>query len=358
MFFSFHDRDDRDLPPEPTDWPSVVAVVPARDEADVIATTIAGLLAQDYPGAFEICLVDDGSTDGTAPAAHAAANGDPRLTIVAAPPRPAGWTGKLWALAMGVGVAGEPDWLWLTDADIGHAPDTLRNLVTRTGRGDAQVDEQRVMVSTMARLHCTNLAERALIPAFVYFFAMLYPFGRVNRSGDTAAAAGGCVLIRRDILEQAGGIASIRGQIIDDCALARAIKPLGRIWLGLSTRSRSLRPYRFGDIRRMVARSAFAQLDYKWWKLAGTLAGMVLLFLGPVALAAFGHGAWRWAGVGIWFAMALSMTAIHLYYRVSMLWGLALPFIAAVYAGFTLDSAVQHARGRGGMWKGRAQAQP
>jgi len=213
------------------------------------------------------------------------------------------------------------------------------------------------MVSTMARLHCSGLAERALIPAFVYFFAMLYSFARVNGRGDTAAAAGGCVLVRRDILERAGGIESIRGQIIDDCALAKRIKPLGRIWLGLSTRSRSLRPYRFDDVRQMVARSAFAQLGYKWWKLAGTLVGMTLLYLGPVALAAFGHGAWRWAGVGIWLGMALSMTAINRYYRVSMLWGLALPFIAATYAGFTLDSAIQHARGRGGMWKGRAQAQ-
>ena len=161
-FSTFDDRDDRDVPPAPAEWPSVVAVVPARDEADVIAATVAGLLAQDYPGTFELRLVDDGSTDGTAAAARTAANGDPRLTILTAPPRPPGWTGKLWALAHGVDHAGSPDWLWLTDADIGHAPDTLRNLICRTGMGDG-----RIMVSTMARLHCTGLAERALIPAFV-----------------------------------------------------------------------------------------------------------------------------------------------------------------------------------------------
>ncbi len=347
------ERDDRDLPPAPTVWPKVVAVVPARDEADVIAKTIAGLLAQDYPGAFAVRLVDDDSSDGTAAAASAAASGDPRLTILTAPPRPPGWTGKLWALAHGIEHAGTPAWLWLTDADIGHAPDTLRNLVTRTGTGDG-----RVMVSTMARLHCSNLAERALIPAFVYFFAMLYPFSRVNGRGDSAAAAGGCVLVRREILAAAGGIASVRHEIIDDCALARRIKPHGRIWLGLSTRSASLRPYGFDDIRRMVARSAYAQLGYQWWKLAATVIGMVLLYLTPIALALFAHGSWRWVGTGVWGAMALSMVPINRYYRVSPLWGIALPIIAATYAGFTIDSAIQHWRGRGGMWKGRAQALP
>ena len=348
-FWRFADRDDRDVPPAPAAWPSVVAVVPARDEADVIAATVAGLLAQDYPGSFEVRLVDDGSTDGTAAAARTAANGDPRLTILTAPPRPPGWTGKLWALARGVDAAGAPDWLWLTDADIGHAPDTLRNLVCRTGDG-------RVMVSTMARLHCTGLAERALIPAFVYFFAMLYPFARVNGRGDTAAAAGGCILVRRNILQRAGGIARIAPEIIDDCALARRVKPYGRIWLGLSTRSRSLRPYAFDDIRRMVARSAYAQLGYSPWRLAGTLAGMALIYLTPVALALFGQGALQLAGLGVWLVMATSMVPILRYYRVSPLWGVALPFIAATYAGFTLDSAIQHWRGRGGMWKGRAQA--
>ena len=369
-FWLFRDRDDRDVPPEPTAWPTVVAVVPARDEADVIARTIAGLLAQDYPGYFRVRLVDDASSDGTATVAQTAAAGDPQLTILTTPPCPPGWTGKLWALAHGVASteAGAAEYLWLTDADIGHAPDTLRNLVTRA------VGEGRVLVSTMARLHCSSFAERALIPAFVYFFAMLFPFGRVNAPGRTAAAAGGCVLVRTDALAAAGGIASIRGEIIDDCALARRLKREGPIWLGLSTRSVSLRPYGFDDIRRMVARSAYAQLGYSPLLLAGTVLGMLVLFVGPLVFGAFSDLAGLF-GIASYLVMTGTMGPIVRYYlyrggpwsdafhqlsefNARQYYCSALPVIAIFYVAFTLDSAIQHWRGRGGMWKGRAQALP
>jgi hopene-associated glycosyltransferase HpnB len=270
--------------------------------------------------------------------------------ILTGSPRPAGWTGKLWALDRGIAAAGTPEFLWLTDADIGHAPDNLRRLVARA------TTDNRVMVTLMARLHCQSLAERLLIPAFVYFFAMLYPFARVNRPADPlAAAAGGCVLVRRETLAAAGGIAAIAHEIIDDCALARRIKPQGSLWLGLSDRAVSLRPYSFDDIRRMVARSAYAQLGYSPLRLAGTLAGLLLVYVAPPLLALSGvPGAWL--GRAAWALMVMTMFPILRCYRVNPLLGLALPLIALAYAGFTLDSAIQHWRGRGGMWKGRAQA--
>ncbi len=349
-FWRFADRDTGDLP-EPRHWPSVVAVIPARNEADVIARTIAGVLAQDYPGALRVILVDDQSDDGTAEIARTAAGGDERLRILTGSPRPPGWTGKLWAVEQGIAAAGTPDFLWLTDADIGHTPDNLRRLVARaTGR-------QLAMVTLMAKLHCTTPAERALIPAFVYFFAMLYPFARVNDPRDRmAAAAGGCVLVRREVLAAAGGIASIHAEIIDDCALGRRIKPLGPIWLGLTDRATSLRPYGFADIRKMVARSAYAQLGYAPLALVGTVVGMLVIYGAPPLLAIFGHGAEQGAALSTWAIMSLTMMPILQFYGVATLWGFALPLVALVYTGFTLDSAVQHWRGRGGMWKGRAQA--
>jgi hopene-associated glycosyltransferase HpnB len=213
------------------------------------------------------------------------------------------------------------------------------------------------MVSLMARLHCQSFAERALIPAFIYFFAMLYPFPRVNRPADPmAAAAGGCVLIRRETLAAAGGIAAIKHEIIDDCSLARRIKPLGPIWLSLSGRAQSLRPYSFDDIRRMVARSAYAQLGYSPLLLLGTLLGLLLVYAAPPVLAILATGLPERFGVFAWLAMALTFAPILRYYRVNSLLAFALPLIALTYAGFTLDSAIQHWRGRGGMWKGRAQA--
>jgi hopene-associated glycosyltransferase HpnB len=357
MFWLGRERDDRNEPHEPARWPSVTAVVPARDEADVIARSIGGLLAQDYPGNFRVTLIDDQSTDGTAEAARGAARAlgaQDRLTVMTGQALPSGWTGKLWAVSQGVARAGldEPDYLLLTDADIGHAPDNLRHLAARAEAGGY------VMVSLMAKLSCATGAERFLIPAFVFFFQMLFPFAWINRANSpVAAAAGGCMLVRRAALEAAGGIASIRHEIIDDCALARRMKTQGPIWLGLTERAVSLRPYRtVGEIGRMVSRSAYAQLGYSPPVLAGVIAGMVLTYLAPPAAGLFGSAPERAAGLLAWALMAISFQPIARFYRVSALWGLALPAIGAAYAWFTLQSAIQVWRGRGGMWKGRAQA--
>jgi len=349
-FWMARERDDHDLPPFPANWPDVTAVVPARDEADVIARSIGSLIAQDYPGRFRILLVDDSSSDGTG--AIARSLGSERVEVLTGKPLPHGWTGKLWAMEQGIGRAGtEPEWLWLTDADIAHAPDTLRTLVAR---GEAK---GLSLVSLMARLRCETWAERMLVPAFVFFFQMLYPFGRVNRPGSLGAAAGGCMLARRTALERAGGIAAIRGALIDDCSLGALLKRQGPVWLGLTDRSVSIRPYDdFASVAAMISRSAYAQLRYSPWVLAATLAGMLLVYGAPPLLALFGQGVTRWAGLIAWMAMALSFQPILRFYRRNPLWGLALPAIAAFYAGCTLLSAWQHTQGRGGMWKGRAQA--
>ncbi|WIM10242.1 glycosyltransferase [Enhydrobacter sp.] len=340
-------------------WPSVVAVMPARNEADVIAQSVQSLLRQDYAGSFRIVLVDDGSTDGTAETAARAAEAldmRDRLEVLAGAALPSGWTGKLWALQQGVqhvALSGaRPDYILLTDADIGHAPDNVRSLVVRAER------EQRVLVSLMAELFCRSWAESFLIPAFVFFFQMLYPFRWVaQRRRRTAAAAGGCVLVRREALERAGGIAAVRSEIIDDCALARRLKGQGAIWLGLTRRARSLRPYGgFAEIGRMVSRSAYAQLDYSPLLLLGTVVGMGWIYLAPPAITFLATGPARWLGLAAWLAMALALQPMLRFYRVSPLWGLAMPAIAFVYALFTINSALQVWRGRGGMWKGRAQA--
>ena len=278
------ERDDRGQAPDPALWPTVVAVVPARDEADVIARSIASLLAQDYPGAFRVILVDDNSTDGTGEIARGLKG---RLDVLTGAPLPPGWTGKLWAQSQGVERAGAPDYLWLTDADIAHAPDTLRALVARAEAGAL------VLTSLMARLTVETWAERLLIPAFILFFDMLYPFAWVNDPRrKTAAAAGGCMLVRREALAAAGGLAAIRGRIIDDCSLGALMKQRGPIWLGLTQRSRSLRPYAgFGEIARMVSRSAYAQLNFSPWLLAGTVAGMAIVYLAaPVRAEAIPEG--------------------------------------------------------------------
>jgi hopene-associated glycosyltransferase HpnB len=343
---------------EPPAWPAVAAVMPARDEADVIAASLGSLLRQDYPGALRIVVVDDQSRDGTAEAARARAariGGADRLTVVSGGPLPAGWTGKLWAMQQGVvQVESFPssEYLLFTDADIAYAPDALCTLVER-----AQ-SEHRVLVSLMAKLRCESFAERAFVPAFIFFFQMLYPFAWVNDpQSATAAAAGGCMLVRRDALDAAGGLATIRGALIDDCALGRALKRVGPIWLGLTERARSLRAYpRLADVRRMVARSAYDQLRYSPLLLAATVAGLALTFLAPPLLALFGSGFSRALGFIAWAAMTLAFQPILRFYRMSPLWGLALPAIAAFYLAFTLDSAYQHVRGRGGMWKGRVQA--
>jgi hopene-associated glycosyltransferase HpnB len=343
--------------PAPAAWPAVTAVVPARDEADVIATSIGGLLAQDYPGPFKVILVDDASSDGTADAARAAAERlgvAARLEVIAGSALPAGWTGKLWAVSQGVARA-EPDaprYLWLTDADIAHDPDNLRRLVARAEQGGF------ALTSLMAELHCATGPEKLLIPAFVLFFQMVYPFRQVNDPrARVAGAAGGCMLAGREALARAGGIAAIRTAVIDDCALGEIMKKQGPVWLGLTHRARSIRPYEsLGQIGRMVSRSAYAQLGYSPLALAGTLAGLGLIYLAPPALAAFGDEPARWLGLAAWLLMALCFQPMLRFYRRSPLWGLALPLIGALYALFTLQSAIDVWRGKGGMWKGRAQA--
>jgi hopene-associated glycosyltransferase HpnB len=358
-FWLARQRDDREPMFRPDGWPSVVAIVPARDEADVIDQSIQSLLRQDYTGALRIVLVDDGSADGTAESAARAAESlgvRDRLDVVMGSAVPAGWTGKLWALQQGVHhvtqTSVQPDYLLLTDADIGHTPDNVRSLVTR-----AEV-EGRVLVSLMAELSCTSLAERFLIPAFVFFFQMLYPFAWVARKERAAAAAaGGCMLVHRAALQRAGGIASIQSEIVDDCALARRLKAQGPIWLGLTRRARSLRPYGgLQEIGRMISRSAYAQLGYSPLLLAGTIAGLAWIYLVPPILTIIAAGPAQWMGLGAWVAMALALQPMLRFYRVSPLWGLAMPAIAMAYGAFTINSALQMWRGRGGMWKGRAQA--
>ena len=354
-FWTADQRDDRAVPPEPSAWPSVIAVVPARDEADVIAGSIGSLLAQDYPGEFRVILVDDSSSDGTADVARAEAQRlgrADRLEVLTGEPLAAGWTGKLWAVHQGTQAAeaAAPKYLWLTDADIGHTPDNLRVLVARAEQGGL------VLTSLMAQLHCKTFAERFLIPAFVFFFQMVYPFARVNRPGPTAAAAGGVMLAEREALKAAGGIAAIRKALIDDCALGALMKQQGPIWLGLTHRATSLRPYEtVGQIGRMVSRSAYAQLDYSVIKLIGVVLGMGLVYMAPIG-ALFCGGALSLFGLATYLLMAFSLQPMLRFYRVSPLWGLALPAIGAAYTVFTVQSAVQMWRGRGGLWKGRAQA--
>ena len=353
LFWLARERDDRDEPADPVAWPSVVAVVPARDEADVIARSIGSLLAQDYPGSFSVVLVDDQSGDGTGEVANRLPGAD-RLEVLHGSPLPRGWVGKMWAVSQGVAHASsaKPDYLLLTDADIGHRPDNLRRLVARAEAG------RLTLVSLMARLHCRTWSERLLIPAFVFFFDMLFPFSWVNDpSHDLAAGAGGCMLVRRSALEAAGGVGAIRDAIIDDCALARRLKRQGPIWLGLTLRAESLRPYKdLGEIARMVSRSAYAQLRYSPWVLAGTLVGMGLTYLFPAALALSLHGWAAAIGALTWLLMAISFQPVLRFYRLSPLWGLALPLIGALYTLFTVQSAIQVWRGQGGMWKGRSQA--
>jgi hopene-associated glycosyltransferase HpnB len=357
-FWLARERDNRDRPANPARWPSVTAVVPARNEADVIAQSIASLLRQDYPGAFRVVLVDDGSDDGTATRALAAAagNGTRRLEVVRGSAAPAGWTGKIWAQHQGVQHAtspdDEPDYLLLTDADIGHAANNLRSLVSQAE------NQGLVLASLMAELSCRRWAEHFLIPAFVFFFQMLYPFAWVaDRRRALAAAAGGCMLVRREALVRIGGLASIKSEIIDDCALARRLKGQGPIRLTLTRRAVSLRPYEgLSDIGRMVSRSAYAQLDYSPLLLAGTIAGMAITYLVPALLALFGSGAAQAAGIAAWLLMAVSFQPMLRFYHLSPLWGVALPAIACAYTIFTVQSAMAVWRGHGGMWKGRVQA--
>jgi hopene-associated glycosyltransferase HpnB len=354
-FWRCTERDDW-APAEPPAWPPVAAVVPARNEADCIGDSIGSLLAQNYRGLLTVILVDDDSYDGTAEIARRVANGDERLRVVRSRSLPAGWTGKLWAVKQGIDAAAAlpqaPDYVLLTDADIVHASDSVSRLVAHAERN------RLVLTSLMVKLHCESFAERATIPAFVFFFQMLYPFSCVNKRRSTvAAAAGGCMLVRSDIVRKAGGIEVVRAALIDDCALAKVLKAHGPIWLGLTERVRSIRRYpALADIRRMVARSAYAQLRYSPLVLLATVAGMALTYLVPPLMAIFGSGAARMIGAGTWGLMFIAFQPTLRFYRLSPLWGLALPAIALQYLLFTLDSAYQYVRGQGGSWKGRMQA--
>jgi hopene-associated glycosyltransferase HpnB len=363
-------------------WPSVTAVIPARDEAEVLPLTLPSLLSQDYPGRFALVLVDDESSDGTAlvatslgksagwtpPHADGAERHDRTLTVVYGQPLPPGWAGKVWAMSQGAAqagqpdhpTAGQPDFLLFTDADIAFGPGAVTALVRAAG-------PRRALVSQMALLRTTSGWEKALVPAFVYFFAQLYPFRRVNRGGRTAAAAGGCMLVCASVLAQAGGMAAIREARIDDVALARLLKPRAPrgCWLGLSTDIVSVREYsRLSHVWDMVARSAYTQLRYSPAALAGTVAGLAWLYLLPpgaaiaglAAAAAGGGTAAAWlaaAGVAGWAMMAVSYVPMLRLYQLSPWRAPSLPLIAALYAAMTADSARRHHAGRGGAWKGR-----
>jgi hopene-associated glycosyltransferase HpnB len=350
--------EDGPAPPDPPGWPPVAALVPARNEAAALPLTLPALLGQDYPGELRVVVVDDRSADGTAAAARAAGAGDARLDVVEGGPLPEGWAGKVWALEQARRRAGEgARLLLLTDADILYAPGSLRRLVAEAAAG--RLD----LVSRMARLRCRSRAERLLIPAFVLFFSLLYPMRWANRPGRRlAAAAGGCVLVRREALERAGGLAAIRGALIDDLALARAVKRSGgAIRLARSTGAvASLRPYEdVGAVWRMVRRSAFTQLRRSWPLLIAVLAVLALMFLGPPAgvaagLAGAAAGAEGWpaplaAGLAGWALMALAGAPAARAFGLTPLWGLALPLAGALYGGMTLDSALR--RPRGGGWR-------
>jgi hopene-associated glycosyltransferase HpnB len=337
---------------EPESWPSVVAIVPARDEAAVLPTTLPSLLASRYPGDFSVIVVDDASTDATAQV-----TADLGARVVTADPLPAGWAGKVHAMTCGVAAAGDCDYLLFTDADIAYSPTALADLVR------AATTRRLDLVSQMAKLRAVRRWERVIVPAFVYFFAQLYPFARVNSPRSrVAAAAGGCMLVRRAALDDAGGLTRIADAHIDDVALGTLLKRRGSaIWLGLSDDVRSVRPYpSFRELWRMVSRSAYTQLRYSPLLLLATVIGLLLVYAVPVA--AFVGGLATHApsliavGGAAWLLMALTYLPMLRFYRLSPLRALTLPLIALLYAAMTVDSAWQHARGRGGSWKGRTAA--
>ncbi|WP_069871327.1 glycosyltransferase [Streptomyces malaysiensis] len=359
-------------PPEPAGWPSVAVVVPARDESAVLPASLPSLLAQDYPGPAEIFLIDDGSSDGTGKLARQLADGYGGLPLtVDSPGEPGpGWTGKLWAVRHGMALAttrlaadpkddGGVDYLLLTDADIAHEPDSLRELVRAAEANGLD------LVSQMARLRVATYWERLIVPAFVYFFAQLYPFRWVNRPrGRTAAAAGGCVLLRREAAERAGVPEAIRQSVIDDVALARVVKRSGgRIWLGLADRVDSVRPYpRLGELWRMVSRSAYTQLRHNPLLLLVTVAGLAVVYLVPPAAVAAGALTERPAplamGAAAWALMAGTYIPMLRYYRQTLWLAPLLPLTALLYLLMTVDSAVRHHLGQGATWKGRSYARP
>jgi hopene-associated glycosyltransferase HpnB len=344
-------------------WPTVAIIIPARNEADLIATVLTSLLIQDYAGEFTIYLVDDQSDDGTAAIAQetAQAIGIDRLHIITAQPLPKGWTGKLWALHQGIIAATEnhhPEYFLLTDADIRHDRSNLTNLVTKA------MTENRDLVSLMVRLRCDSFWERLLIPAFVFFFAKLYPFRQVNDpNSSTAAAAGGCSLVKSAAIAEIGGIASLQNALIDDCTLAAKIKHRSSkphsIWLGLSQTTHSLRPYEsLNSIWQMVARTAYTQLNYSPLLLLGTVIGMYLVYLAaPIGIIT----ALIYPSIPLLLVSVLTYTLMTIaylptvkFYRIGMIYAFCLPAIGLMYSGMTIDSARQHWQGKGGKWKGRS----
>ena len=350
--------DDQWLHPAPQKWPAVVAVVPARNEAVTIERAIASLAVQSYKGRFQIIVVDDHSEDSTAALAEQAAQsggGSGLVTVRSAGRLEGGWTGKLWALEQGVAEARTqaPDYFWFTDADIVHGPDTLERLVSRA-------ESRRLdLVSLMVLLEARSRAERLLIPPFLYFFLKLYPPRWIaNPKSQVAGAAGGCLLLRRTALEGIGGLAAVRSEVIDDCALARAVKRSGRaIWMGLTRRSVSLRSYQtFGELRDLIARTAFTQLRYSAPLLLGTLVAMLATYVLPVVFSVTSRAVvWR-TSLAAWLLMTLTYVPTVRFYGLSPLWAPALPVAAIFYSYATWLSAWRYWLGRGGQWKGRAQA--
>jgi len=358
-FWQFLEFDD-DLSRQETlaCWPRVVTIVPARDEAETIGRTVDSLVKQDYAGELCVVVVDDHSEDGTGQLALESAEragARPRVLIVRGAALEGGWTGKLLAMQQGVesGVAREADFFWFTDADIEHAPDTLRRIVQRAER------DKLDLVSLMALSQVNSFPERLLIPPFLYFFLKLYPPSWIaSRTRKTAGAAGGCILLRRTALERIGGLAAIRGEVIDDCTMARAVKRTGGgLWMGLTRKSVSLRTYTsFTEIQDLIARTAFTQLGYSALALAGTLLGMSVTYLLPVIITFSAQAVvWR-LGMAAWALMAITYLPTVRFYRMSPLWAAALPLAAAFYTYATWVSAVRYWMGRGGQWKGRAQA--
>ena len=336
---------------------AIAVVIPARNEADVIGKAVRSLLRQTCADSLRIFVVDDNSTDGTAEAARQAANElsqAEQLTVLAGRSLPDGWTGKLWAVQQGIeqALTLHPQFLLLTDADIEHAPDNLATLIALAESGGYD------LVSFMVKLHCRSLAEKFLLPAFVFFFFLLYPPEWIrDPRRKTAGAAGGCMLIRPVALERIGGIAAIRQEIIDDCALARAVKSTGgKVWLGVTGETRSLRPYNsLGEIEHMIARTAFNQLRHSAWLLLGAIAGMTLLYLLPLAMLASGRLLLAAIGGAAYLLMSAMYFPMVRFYGLNPLWALTLPLSAVFYMGATIHSAMKFWRGRGGEWKGRAQ---
>jgi hopene-associated glycosyltransferase HpnB len=342
----------------PKNWPRVIAIVPARNEAETINQTITALLQQDYPGEFSVIVVDDHSEDQTKPIAQQVAKehrAESRVAIQSASPLPPGWTGKLWALNEGVLPASSsaPEFYWFTDADVVHAPDTLRRLVSLAEQNKLD------LTSLMVLLRAKTFPERALIPAFLFFFLKLYPPRWIaDPQARTAGAAGGCALLRREALDRIGGLTTIRGEVIDDCALARAVKHSGaKIWMGLTRKSLSRRAYiTFGEIRDMIARTAFTQLRYSPLLLLGTLLGLSLTYLAPIALLFAPNPAARLLALATWLLTSLTFLPTVRFYRISTHWAASLPLAAAFYAYATCLSAARYGLNRGAQWKGRSQA--